>query len=99
MREFRFTPNISRRTIWMLIFTTIEIMLAKCTENAVSHLNISFLELSSLVSYRFVSISAVTILLVITNNSFAVLRWLGVLYALAVDLYYCVSIAFDCLEA
>ena len=62
------------------------------TENAISNLNIGVLELISLVSYRFVSLSVVTIMLVITVSYVPPLRYLGVLYALIVDTYYCVPV-------
>lgn len=67
-----------------------QVLLAKFTENAVSNLNLSIIELISLVSYRFVSLSAVAIVLVITGMAFPPLRYLGVLYALAVDTFFCV---------
>lgn len=70
----------------------IEVLLAKFTENAISHLNLGIIELISLVSYRFVSLSVVAILLVLTSLSVPFLRYVGILYALAVDTYYCVHV-------
>ncbi len=70
----------------------IEVLLAKFTENAVSQLNLGVIELISVVSYRFVSLSVVTILLVLTGLAGSPLRYLGVLYVLTVDTYFCVSI-------
>lgn len=70
----------------------IEVLLAKFTENAVSNLNLGVIELISLVSYRFVSLSVVAILLVVTSLTFPFLRYIGLLYVLAVDTYFCVSI-------
>lgn len=68
----------------------IEVLLAKFTENAISNLNLSIIELISLVSYRFVSLSAVAIVLVITGLAIPPLRYLGVVYALVVDTFFCV---------
>jgi len=68
----------------------VEVLLAKFTENAISNLNLGIIELISLVSYRFVSLSVVTILLVILNLGLSPLRYLGVVYVLAVDTYFCV---------
>lgn len=81
-----------RRAVWLLVLTSLEVMGAKMTENAISNLNIGVLELISLVSYRFVSLSVVTIVLVVTVSFMPPLRYLGVLYALAVDTYYCVAV-------
>lgn len=67
-----------------------EVGLAKFTENAVSHLNLGFIELVSLVSYRFVSLSVVVFILVVTTMSLPFLRYIGIIYALIVDTYYCV---------
>ena len=53
----RFNPSITRRAIWLLVLTSLEVMGAKMTENAISHLNIGTFELVSLVSYRFVFLS------------------------------------------
>lgn len=86
-----FTPKIGKRTLWLLIFTMIEVLLAKFTENAVSNLNLGVIELISLVSYRFVSLSVVAILLVVTSLAFPFLRYIGLFYVLAVDTYFCVS--------
>lgn len=69
----------------------IEVLLAKFTENAVSNLNLGVIELISLVSYRFVSLSVVAILLVVTSLAFPFLRYIGLFYVLAVDTYFCVS--------
>ena len=55
-----------------------------------AHLNLGVIELVSLVSYRFVSLSAVVFLLVITSDLLPFLRYLGAVYALLVDTYYCV---------
>ena len=74
----------------MLSFTMIEVLLGKFTDNTVSNLNLGILELICLVSYRFVSLSFVTVILVLTGLVFPPLRYLGVLYALAVDTFYCV---------
>jgi hypothetical protein len=68
-------------------------MLAKFTENVVSQLNLGVIELVSLVSYRFVSLSVVVFILVITTMSLPFLSYLGAIYVLFVDTYYCVSIA------
>lgn len=68
----------------------LEVVLAKFTENAISHLNLGIIELVSLVSYRFVSLSLIAILLVLTSLSVPLLRYIGVIYALIVDTYYCV---------
>jgi len=87
----RFTPKIGKTTVWLLIFTMIEVALAKFTENAVSNLNLGVLELICLVSYRFVSLSAVSIILVLTGLAIPPLRWVGIIYALAVDTFYCVK--------
>lgn len=70
----------------------IEVLLAKFTENAVSNLNLGVIELISLVSYRFVSLSVVAILLVVTSLAFPFLRYIGLAYVLAVDTYFCVSV-------
>lgn len=70
----------------------IEVVLAKFTENAVSNLNLGILELCCLVSYRFVSLSAVSIVLVLTGLAIPPLRYVGALYALAVDTFFCVHI-------
>ena len=67
-------------------------LLAKFTENAVSNLNLALIELISLLSYRFVSLSAVTMVVVLTNNSIPFLRLIGAVYVLAVDTYYCVFV-------
>jgi hypothetical protein len=85
-----FTPKIGKSTLWILIFTMIEVALAKFTENAVSNLNLGVLELICLVSYRFVSLSMVAIVLVLTGLAFPPLRYVGVVYALVVDTFYCV---------
>ena len=74
------------------MFTFIEVSLAKFTENAVSNLNLGIIELISLVSYRFVSLSLVAILLVLSNTYFGFLRYIGIIYALVVDTYYCVPL-------
>ena len=71
----------------------IEVLMAKFTENAVSNLNLGLIELISLVSYRFASLSAVAILLVLTSLTLPPLRYIGVIYVLIVDTYYCVSIS------
>lgn len=71
----------------------IEVLMAKFTENAVSNLNLGIIELISLVSYRFASLSAVAILLVLTSLALPPLRYIGVIYVLIVDTYYCVSIS------
>ncbi len=71
----------------------IEVLMAKFTENAVSNLNLGIIELISLVSYRFASLSAVAILLVLTSLTLPPLRYIGVIYVLIVDTYYCVSIS------
>ena len=68
----------------------VEVLLAKFTENAISNLKLGIIELLSLVSYRFVSLSVVTIVLVVLNLGLSPLRYLGVLYVLAVDTYFCV---------
>ena len=65
-------------------------LLAKFTENAVANLNLGVIELLSLVSYRFVSLSVVVFVMVITSASLPFLGYLGALYALLVDTYYCV---------
>ena len=70
----------------------IEVVLAKFTENAVSNLNLGVLELCCLVSYRFVSLSAVAIVLVLTGLAIPPLKWVGILYALSADTFYCVKI-------
>jgi hypothetical protein len=75
---------------WIAFLTALEVLLAKFTENAVAHLNLGVIELFSLVSYRFVSLSAVVFLLVITSDSVPFLRYLGAIYALLEDTYYCV---------
>jgi hypothetical protein len=73
-----------------VLLTIIEIMLARCTENFISHLNIGFVELASLVSYRFVSIAVATLCLVITNMSIPYLNMVLVVYILLADIYFCV---------
>ena len=69
-----------------------EIILARCTENFISHLNIGFVELTALVSYRFVPIAIVTLQLVVTNLSIPYLALISVIYVLVVDTYFCVSL-------
>lgn len=86
----RFTPKIGRSTFWITVLTLLEVGLAKFTENAVSHLNLGIIELVSLVSYRFVSLSVVVFVLVVTTMSLPFLRYIGIIYALIVDTYYCV---------
>ncbi len=80
-----------RKMIWFLLITFCEVGLAKFTENAVSNLNISFIELTSLVSYRFVPLSLVTVILVIANGAVPYLQLIGVIYVLIVDAYFCVN--------
>ena len=87
-----FTPKIGKSCLWILIFTMLEVLLAKFTENAVSNLNLGILELICLVSYRFVSLSVVAILLVLTGLAIPFLRYIGIVYALLVDTFYCVLI-------
>lgn len=77
-----------------MVFSFIEVILAKCTENTISNLNIGFLELTSLVSYRFVPLSILTIILTITNMSLPYLNLLGVVYLLISDTYFCVIFLF-----
>lgn len=90
LHRLRFTPKIGKSTFWIIVFTLFEVALAKFTENAVSHLNLGVIELVSLVSYRFVSLSVVVFVLVITTMSLPFLRYIGIIYALIVDTYYCV---------
>ena len=87
-----FDPNIGKKALWIIVFSVIEVLLAKCTENAISNLNIEFLELSSLVSYRFVPLSLLTIVLTLTNMSLPYLNWIGLVYLLISDTYFCVML-------
>jgi hypothetical protein len=88
----RFTPRIGNRVIWISIFTALEVLLAKFTENVVAQLNLGVIELVSLVSYRFVSLSAVVFVLVLTSAALPLLAYLGAAYALLADTYYCVPL-------
>jgi len=47
-----------------------------------------------LVSYRFVSLSLVVVVLVITNMSIPYLHFVGILYVFLVDTYYVVIFYF-----
>ena len=90
--SFRFQPNLFRKTVWILIFTVAEVLLAKGTQNSISNLNIGILELCSLVSYRYVSLSVVVVILVLTNMSIPYLHFIGIAYVFLVDTYYVVII-------
>ena len=82
---------MGKKALWIIIFSFVEIVLAKCSENTISNLNISFLELTSLVSYRFVPLSLLTIILTITNMSIPYLNLIGLVYLLLSDTYFCVQ--------
>lgn len=78
--------------LWILILSFAEVMVAKCTENVVSNLNIGYLELASVVSYRFVPLSILSIILTLTNLSVPYLHLIGLAYLLVTDTYYCVHV-------
>lgn len=78
--------------LWILLLSFMEVVVAKCTENVISNLNIGYLELASLVSYRFVPLSLLSIILTLTNLSIPYLHLIGLVYLLITDTYYCVKL-------
>ena len=62
-REGAFNPNISRRLIFCLVMTLIEICVTKFARFAVSSLSMSLLEMTAFISYRFVGLALYTIVL------------------------------------
>lgn len=83
---------MGKKMLWILILSFAEVMVAKCTENVVSNLNIGYLELASVVSYRFVPLSILSIILTLTNLSVPYLHLIGLAYLLVTDTYYCVHV-------
>lgn len=82
---------MGKKMLWILLLSLAEVVVAKCTENVISNLNIGYLELSSLVSYRFVPLSLLSIILTLTNLSIPYLHLIGLVYLLITDTYFCVS--------
>jgi hypothetical protein len=83
---------MGKKMLWILILSFAEVIVAKCTENVVSNLNIGYLELASVVSYRFVPLALLSIILTLTNLSIPYLHLIGLAYLLVTDTYYCVYI-------
>lgn len=81
---------MGKKVIFIMLVSVIEILIAKFSENTISHLNIGFLELTSFVSYRYVPLALLTIILTVTNMSIPYLNLVGVLYLLFSDTYFCV---------
>lgn len=82
---------MGKKMLFILILTFIEVVVAKCSENVVSNLNIGYLELSSLVSYRYVPLAILTIILTLTSLSIPYLNLIGLIYVLITDTYFCVQ--------
>lgn len=82
---------MGKKVLWILLLSFAEVVLAKCTENVISNLNIGYFELASLVSYRFVPLSILSIILTLTNLSIPYLHLIGLAYLLFTDTYYCVN--------
>ena len=86
----RFDPNIGHKLVWILLLSFVEISVAKCSETTISNLNIGFLQLTSLVSYRFVPLAILTILLTLLAGVVPYLNLFGLVYLLVSDTYFCV---------
>ena len=72
------------------MLSLIEVGVAKFSETTISHLNIGFLRLSSLISYRFVPLALLTVVLAVNGGSIGYVNWVGLAYLLASDTYFCV---------
>lgn len=84
---------MGKKMLWILLLSFAEVVVAKCTENVISNLNIGYLELASLVSYRFVPLSLLTIILALTNLSIPYFHLVGLVYLLISDTYFCVHLS------
>lgn len=81
---------IGRKLLWVIIFSLIEVGVAKFSEATISNLSIGFLELTSLVSYRFVPLALLTIALSVNGGLIPYLNLVGMAYLLVTDTYFCV---------